>query len=275
MKILRRNILSFLLLLPLLAVFTGCSQYQKVLNSDDIQQKLELAEELYEEGSYIRALPLLQELMRYYKGTETGEKLLWYYANSEYQTGEYLLSAFHFKSLYNTYPRGEFTEQALFMHAQSLFYQSPKADLDQKATRNALDAFQLFVNRYPNSGQVAEANDLMDRLRHKLEEKALENAKLYYKIEDYKASITSLNTFLEQFPQHPERQELELLILRSHFQLAEISILSKQVQRYNDTIDFYEDFITRYPDSRFRDEADEIFENALAELNQLTTANNG
>ena len=44
-----------------------------------------------------------------------------------------------------------------------------------------MDAFQEYIEKYPNSERVAEANKLMDELRENLIEKDYQNAFNYYK----------------------------------------------------------------------------------------------
>ena len=43
--------------------------------------------------------------------------------------------------------------------------------LDQTNTYDALKELQLFINTYPNSSRIPECNDLIDKLRTKLEYK--------------------------------------------------------------------------------------------------------
>jgi len=100
-------------------------------------------------------------------------------------------------------------------------------------------------------------------MRNKLVQKSYLSAKLYYNLEDYKASIIALQNSLNDFPDTEHREELMYLLLRSNFLLAENSISIMQVERYQDTVDEYYSFVGEFPESRYRREADRIYDVSL------------
>ena len=75
---------------------------------------------------------------------------------------------------------------------------SPKPRLDQSVTHEAIDALQLYINLYPFSDRVDEANRLIDELRDKLVYKSYLNAKLYYDFENYKAAVVAISNSLKE-----------------------------------------------------------------------------
>ena len=54
---------------------------------------------------------------------------------------------------------------------------SPVYSLDQTDTFKAIDKLQSFIDAYPNSEYLAEANETVKVLREKIEKKVFENAK--------------------------------------------------------------------------------------------------
>ena len=92
------------------------------------------------------------------------------------------------------------------------------------------------------------------------------SAKLYYNLEDYKASIIALRNSLNEYPDTEHREELMFLLLRSNFLLAENSIVSLQVERYQDAVDEYYSFVGEFPESNYRQQADRIYDAALKEI---------
>ena len=80
------------------------------------------------------------------------------------------------------------------MTAYCYYLDSPDLTLDQASTYKAIENLQLFINLYPKSERVNECNQLIDKLRNKLETKSFLNAKLYFKIGDYKAAIFAFIT---------------------------------------------------------------------------------
>jgi outer membrane protein assembly factor BamD len=56
------------------------------------------------------------------------------------------------------------------------------------------------------------------------------------------------------------------LLLRSNFLLAENSILERQVERYQETVDEYYSFVGEFPESKYRQQADRIYDSALKRI---------
>jgi outer membrane protein assembly factor BamD len=260
---------SIKILFPLLAILlltASCSQYQKVLKSDDMAKKLEFANLYYEKEQYHKALPLLEELTRFYIGSENADEIMFRYANAEYQMRNLAVASYTFRRLADLYPRSKYAEESMYLYAYVMFRESPSPELEQTATKRAIDAFQLFINRYPQSERVEEANRQIDILRRKLEIKAISNAKLYHKILDFKAATWALQNVINEYPATDQREELEFLILDSHYNLAQKSVEVRKTERYQETVEVYKDFINRYPESRFRNQANQIYENSISQI---------
>ena len=162
-----KNICLLLITTAILA--TSCSNYQRVLKGTDMNAKFELAEKYFLKEDYFRALQLLDELMVAFRGTEKGEKVYYYYAYSNYHTGDYIMASYHFNNFLTTYPNSTFAEDVQYMYAYCYYLESPVSSLDQTNSIDAIDKFQLFINRYPKSPRVQEANNLIDELRLKYE----------------------------------------------------------------------------------------------------------
>ena len=261
------------ILLVLAFTFQGCSKYQKILKSTDYEKKFEMAKVYYESGKYQKAFPLLEELMTVYRGTSKGENVYYYYAYTQYALGDYLLASFHFSNFSKTFTRSEHAEEAMFMGAKCYFLDSADPTLDQESTNKAIQELQLFINKYPKSEHVAECNDLMDRLRFKLETKDYNMAKLYFNMEDYKAAITSLRNVLNDYPESRYREEMSFMVVRSSFLLAENSIEKKKVDRYQKTLEECRTFSEKFPGNKYDKEVNSIFAASNKALGKLTEAN--
>ena len=57
------------------------------------------------------------------------------------------------------------------------------------------------------------------------------------------------------------------LILKSNYLLADNSIISKQKERFQNTVDEYYSFISEFPESAYKREAERMYEASLASLN--------
>jgi len=146
--------LSYFIIILSLFLLGSCSEYNKVLKSNNYQKKFEFAKELYNENEYSKALPLFDELLSYYRATDKSEDLYYNYAYCQYGVGNNLMAAFRFKTYYETFPNGDHAEECLYMYAYCLKLDSPPIELEQTTSYRALDAFRLFANRYPYSERI-------------------------------------------------------------------------------------------------------------------------
>jgi len=266
--------MRYLLIIFSVLFLWSCSEYNKVLKSDDAEYKYKKAVEFYEEGECYKALPILEELIALVRGTQRAEDVYWYYAKSHFCTHQYYLSNYYFKNYVKTYPRSEHAKEALFLAAMSSYENSPKYSLDQRDTRAAIDEFQLYLDRFPQSELKDSANVMVAQLRSKLERKAYEIAKLYVKTEQYKSAVISLENTIREFPDSRYREEMQFLLLKSHYLYAFYSIEKKKVERYRETIDSFTKFADDYgAESEYFRQAEKYFENSREAIESLTGIN--
>jgi outer membrane protein assembly factor BamD len=236
----------------LLLLLVSCKNTtEKVLKSSDTNYKYAKAMEWYDKGAYYKAIPVFEELMGLYKGAKTTEEIYYYYCMAQYKQGSYILAAYHFKNYTQKHPQSKYAEESLFMHAESYYAQSPKVHLDQTETINAINAYQVYLNAYPNTERAAIASAKLDELRKKLEEKALRAAELYYRTKNYRAAAISYKNLVIDFPDIKGEKEIQFKIVSSFFSYAEQSIVSKQQERYEDAIREANSYLSRYGSSDF------------------------
>lgn len=256
-----------------LTVFSSCSDYQKVLKSPDPEVKYTKSIEYYDEGEYFKALPLLEELLPLYRGTEKGQKIYFYYAYTNYHLGELLSAAYHFRSYASTYSLSEYAQEALFMSAYCNYLDAPGPTLDQTATKLALEELQIFVNTYPESELVDSANGLVDVLNFKLEEKEFLNATQYYQIQKYQSAIVALNNLIIKYPDSRHIEDVKLTILQSYYYLATKSVESKKMKRFNEGVEAYFDFIDNFADGKNLEEAKLVYAKLIKEREKFLIEN--
>jgi len=256
-------------LLILVISLSGCSEYNKILKSNDYPLKYEKAKEYYNNGDCYKALPLFEELMTFYRLTDKGEDVYYYYANTQYCLKEYYLASYYFKRFTKNYPNSSRAEECGFNAAVCSMKASPEWYLDQSDTYDAIDEFQIFMNRYPNSGLVDSCNNMIKGLRGKLERKSFEQAKLYFKMSKYRSAVISFNTTLEQFPDTDYREEILFLIVKANFSFAMNSVDAKKQERFEDTIDSYHTFVDSFGQSTYVNQAERFYNSSVKELNNI------
>jgi outer membrane protein assembly factor BamD len=252
---------------------SSCGEYEKLLKSSDYELKKNKAKEYYEAKQYAKATELLGQVIPRYRATDEAEELNWLNAQSYYGMRQYDMAGSYFKSLVEQYPFGKYAEDATFLGAKCDYNISPRAELDQESCRNAIEGFNLFINRFSLSPKVDEAKKYIKELENRLVEKSYMNAKLYYNMKEYKAAITALTNSLKEFSDSKYREEMMFLKLNSLFLYAENSYSNKQKERYQATLDEYFSFMEEYPESKYSKEVKKIYQDTAKILKIENTAN--
>lgn len=218
---------KFLVFITFVLLFSSCSEYQKALKSEDVAVKYEAAEKMYEAKKYSKAIRLFEQIAPAYKGKPSAEKMFYMYAQSLYVTKQYYSAGYQFESFAANYPKSQKIEEASFLGAKCYSKLSPVYSLDQVDTYKAIDKIQAFIDEYPESNYLTEANIVAKDLREKLEKKAFEVAKQYNTIEDYKSAIVALDNFMINYPGTIYKEKALYYKLDSSYNLAINSVPSK------------------------------------------------
>jgi outer membrane protein assembly factor BamD len=261
---------KFLFTLLIAIVFSSCSEYQKALKTEDAAIKFDMATKLYENGKYTKAIRLFEQLAPTYRGKPQAEKLFYMFAQSYYKTKQYYLAGYQFESFASGYPKSDKIQETSFLGAKSYSMLSPVYSLDQTDTNKAIDKLQTFIDTYPNSEYLAEANVVVKALREKLEKKAFENARGYNKISDHKSALIALDNFISDYPGTPFKEKALFYKLDSAYQLAINSIPSKMEERLNVAKTAHSSLIKFNASSEYKQKADEMLARIDKDLQQFS-----
>ncbi|RPH73538.1 outer membrane protein assembly factor BamD [bacterium] len=272
----KERILNIIIVLCTAAVILSCSGYEKILKSDDVDLKFSKAFYFYDRGDYIKASTLFDQLAPITRGTRRADSVYFYQAMTQYKLNDYIIAGHYFNNFVQMYGNSVLVEEAAYMEAYCYYMQSPRPELDQTSTSQALDAFRLYMIRYPNSPRIADCQKIIVEMNEKMMEKAYISAQLYYNLNNYKAAVVSLGNCLADFPDSKYREEIMFKLLKAKYLLAVNSIQSKQTERFQDAIDEYYTYIAEFPETNNKDEADEIYQDASKfvkepEENELST----
>lgn len=256
-----RKVLLFLLLI---AVFTSCNEYNKILKSTDYELKYEYAKKYFEAKKYSRAYTLLEELVTIFKGTDKAEESLYLLARSYYESKDYMTAGQYFTTYYNNYPKGEYSELSRYYAGYGYYQDSPDTRLDQSGTYKAIDEMQMFLEYFPKSEKAAEAQRIIFELQEKLVEKELLNVRLYYNLgnymgNNYQAAVITAQNALKDYPYSKYREDLAIIMLKSKFEEAKLSVAEKKPERFREVVDEYYSFINDFPEGKYEKEAKQIF----------------
>lgn len=262
-----RKALTYLgILLPALLA-SSCGEYQKALKSHDPVYKYEYARKAFDEKKYVQTYTLLKDVVTQLKGSDKAEESMYLLGLSYYENKEYPDAAAYFKAYYQRYPKGKYTELARYYAGYAYYLDSPEAQLDQSGTIKAIEELQGFLDYFPRSDKVTLAQNAIFEMQDKLTLKELQNAQLYYNLgtylgNNYESAVITAKNAIKEYPYSKYKEELEMLVLKARYQEASLSVPEKKADRFRDVVDEYYSFINNYPDSKYRQEADNIMRHA-------------
>lgn len=258
LKSMKRLIYIFIIAIT----FSSCSEFQKAIKSEDIAVKFSMGTELYEAGKYRKALRLFEQIAPKYRGKPQAQKLMFMKAMAHYNVGDYYTSNYEMERFVNSYPESEKAEEIAFLGAKSYYHLPPVYSKEQKETVEAIEKVQTFINTYPNSTYLEEANKMVKELDFKLEKKAYEIAKQYHTLgphnRDFEAAIKAFDNFILDYPGATHKEQAMFYRLDSAYNLAINSVERKKEERVKNAIAYYDTFKKRFANSEFIEKADEM-----------------
>ena len=250
-------------------VLFSCGEYQKVLNKGTTSDQYKMAVKMYESKKYSKALRLFEKITPTYRGKPQMERISFMIAQSNFNVKNYSISGYYFDRFAKNYPKSSKKEEASFLSAYSYKLASPSFSLDPTDTNKALEAFQGFINDYPNSSKIEEANKHYKELRYKLQKKHFEIAKTYYRTADYdlrnyKAAIQAFDNLLADYLGSEFKEEALYYRLKAAHDFVLKSTERRKLERISDAKEAYEKLKRNFPESKYTKEADAM----LATLNK-------
>jgi outer membrane protein assembly factor BamD len=253
---------NIIILLCCAALLTGCAQeFNNVYKSTDNAYRYEYAKQCFALGKFQQASALLADLVTLQKGRENAQESLFMLGMAQYGNRDYEAASATFRKYFQSYPKGDFAEQACYYIGQSLYQSVPEPRLDQTPTIGAINAYQNFIDYYPDSPLRESAQQRLFILQDNLVRKEYLSAKLYYNLggyfgninanteSNYEACIITSQNALKQYPFTSMREEFSVLIMKSKFELAENSSEERRVERYRDAEDECYGFLNEFPES--------------------------
>ncbi len=250
-------------------MLNSCSEFQHVLKKGDLATKLSTAEKLYKEGSYKKALRVFDLITPAYRGKPQAERVLFYEADTYYNLRDYYIASYKMERFLAAFPKSDKAEEASFKAARSIYELSPRYSLDQKETLDGIDKLQNFINDYPESEYLEQANTYVKELQTKLEQKYYRIAKQYHHRELYKAAIKSFTNYLLTYPGSTYIEEALFYRLDSAYTLAINSYEDLVPERLKEAKEYYEAYEKHSNNENLKNKAQKIFEDITNRLQAI------
>lgn len=253
-------------LLSLIVLTGACRNKDLIRPGDPLNVAYDKSLALYEAGKYDDAAYGFDLVTRMGRGTNFSKDAQFYLAESYYNDNQYILASSEYQRFISYYPRDEKRQEVEYKLAMCYYQQSPRYRLDQTPTRRAIELFQLFNTKYPDSELVVESAERIDELRNKLARKAYEAGEFYLRTDRYLASTIYFDQVIDQYPESIWAERALLKQIETYIVYADNSIESKQAERYNNAISNYEKYLQLFPQSNNRAEAEALYLEAVDKL---------
>ena len=241
----------------------------KLLKNPDPEYKLRMAEQYFVKKKYNKAQQLYEDIMPFFKTRKEFEDIYYKYAYCAYYQADYMNAENLFKTYLEIFPNSTKAEEVDYMRAYSFYKQSPKPELDQTNTIKAMGMMQTFINTHPGSARIKEANDIIDICRAKLETKDFKSAQLYYDMGQFRAAGVTFTSLLNTYPESLRGDEYKLMVIKSYYRFAELSVEEKKVERFEQVINECNEFVDRFPESKLRKEAEHFLNLSQTNIKNL------
>lgn len=236
------------LLAVLAFVAGGCGSSEKATTTMSVEERFAHAKALFDDRDYLEAINEFTVITLQYQGSAHAADAQFYLGECRFQRGEYLLASFEYGVVKRNYPANPRVQEAQYKLALSYYMLSPKSALDPQYTKRAIDEFQQFVEYYPSSPLVADADAKIKELTNRLAKKQYETARLYTTMDYYKAALVYYDDVIDRY------HDTEYAPL-AYLDKAELLLAHKRYREARETLDA---FAARFPQSVLQARADSI-----------------
>jgi len=253
-------------------VLSSCSGYNKVIKSDNYDDKFKMANELYDKGEELRSVALYEQVYQRIPKSGEGEVSYFRIGKAYFINGDYVMAEYYMGQFAQRFPTSVRAEEATFLSAMCSVEKSPEFSLDQTETEIAINNLQQFIDRYPNTELLDTCNTIIDKMRGKLTYKDYTIVKMYSKTEQFHAAVSSALTFIDDYPKSEYLEEVHYILIKNSYLLSKNSIENKKVERIEDTFERYRTFVVQFPESKYQNTLAGYIDALNKEKEQLTSS---
>ena len=150
--------------LAIVALSSCKSQYELLMNSNNVDEKYEAAFNYFNEGKYSKAGSLFESLSVLTNGTERDDTVRFYWGLSNYKFRDYYTAETNFENFLNSYPRSPFASEARYLRLDCLYRSTLRYELDQAPTYKAITAISEYIIEDPTTPHLQVCRDMLQEL---------------------------------------------------------------------------------------------------------------
>lgn len=221
------------------------------------EERFDLAKRMFNNKDYLEAKTQFKILTLNNPGANFVDEAQFYLAESHFNMKEYILAADEYSRLTRLYPQSSFVDDAQFKVGVCYYRLSPKPSLDQTYTFKAIEQFQQFLEEFPASNLVPEADKMLQTCRTKLAQKEYKAGELYRKLKYWEAALVYFDSVLNTY--YDTKFADDALYWKG------VALVG--LDRYNEAYQTFKGLVTKFPKSKYRSKAKEQIQELEAEHN--------
>lgn len=192
-----RHVAPTVMLLVLATSMLGCpKELPRDLPPDELYR---LGVGYHQEGRWDKAIEALQRLLFQDPGHPKADSAQFLVADSYFEDEQYLTAASEFLRLAQNRPAGPMADDARYRACVSYTQLSPRPELDQKYTYEAINQCRSVRLLYPQSPYAEEAQARINELTNKLARKYYLTGRYYFERRAYDSAIIYFEHLLENY----------------------------------------------------------------------------
>ncbi len=233
------------LLAGILLASCGSSDTIKNLSAEE---RFALGKEKYLDGDYLEAINEFQMVKLQFPASSVSDDAQFYLAECHFAKEEFLLASEEYQSLKRLMASSPYVPQAQYKIAMCYYRLSPRATLDQLYGKKAIEEFQTFIEDFRGDTLVPSAEAKIKELNTRLAEKIYESAQMYEKLDYNRSATIYYDMVIEEY--HDTEYAEPALLRKAYVLVAR--------KKYDEARSELDKFLTKYPDSQRRDEAESL-----------------
>lgn len=188
--------IGFLVLLAIVSCTT-----RQTLAPLDPEDEFARATEFFQQGKYADAIQAFERILFYHPTSEFVDDAQYWLGRSYYEQKDHDQAIVEFDYLIRNFTTSRFVEEAYLYKAKAYLMKAPGYEKDATELENAINMFNSYLTRFPNSVHTEEIRAMILEARNTLARKDLENGKLYVKMSEPDAALVYFNYIIDAYPE--------------------------------------------------------------------------
>jgi outer membrane protein assembly factor BamD len=184
------------LLLLAVIVIMSCTQNNLKMSEMTSEQKYKIAQNLFEKGKFNKSIPYFENIVLE-RNSLVAANAQMKLADAYFNLKKYDDALYEYKEFIRLFPEDKNYQKAYLRIGICYFKQSLNPNYTQEETKQALQYFQNYLEKFPFHKNKSMAIEYIKKCQLKLLEKKFLNGYIYYKTYDYSSALMYFNEVIK------------------------------------------------------------------------------